>query len=231
MHTFGRFITSSIGRKVIMALSGTGLIVFVTIHMLGNGLIFFGQEAFNAYAAKLKALPLVLWGARAGLFAFFAGHILLALGLTRTKRAARSTAYAVKRTVQLGYAGRTILSSGLVIWAFVVYHLLHFTFGLTNPVYSHLTDVHGRHDVYSMVVYGFQNPYVASAYILAMLLLGMHLRHGTASLWQSVGLHRTSWKRVVRHGSLAVTIVIMGGFISIPLSVLMGWITLPTGGL
>ena len=231
MRALISIVTSSIGRKVIMALSGLGLILFVIIHAAGNLQIFLGQEAFNAYAAQLKAIPAVLWTARAGLFAFFAGHIVMALGLTRTKRAARSTPYAVKRRVQLGYAARTVLTSGLVIWAFVAYHLMHFTLGVTDPALYQLTDAQGRHDVYSMVVYGFQNLYVASAYIIAMLLLGAHLIHGTSSLWQSLGFNYPNLSRVLFYGGRLVTAAIIGGFISIPVSVQLGWLTLPVGGL
>ncbi len=230
MRVLTSLLTSSIGRKVIMAFSGLGLLLFVTIHAAGNLQIFLGQEAFNAYAAQLKAIPVVLWGARAGLFAFFAGHIVMALGLTRTKRAARSRSYAVKRSVQLGYAARTVLTSGLVIWAFVAYHLLHFTLGVTDPAHYHLTDAQGRHDVYSMVVHGFQNVYVSSAYIIAMLLLGLHLSHGTSSLWKSLGLTYPTLSRVLVHGGRLLTTIIIGGFIAIPLSVLLGWVTLPKGG-
>ena len=129
--------------KVLMAVTGSGLLLFVAIHMLGNLQIFLGQNVLNAYAKRLKDLPALLWMARGGLLALFAGHLALAVHLQRVNRRARPERYIVNDAVDTSLASRTMLTSGLVIFAFVIYHLLHFTLGVTDPASHRLTDAQG----------------------------------------------------------------------------------------
>ena len=160
--------------------------------MLGNLQIYLGQDAINAYANKLKSLPALLWSARLGLVAIFAPHIGLAIYLKLHQSSRDVRNYFVNDPIETTLASRTMMSSGLVILAFTIYHLLHFTLGITDPVNHHLTDAAGRHDVYSMVVLGFQNIYVSAAYIVAMLFLGLHLSHAASSIFQTLGVASTS---------------------------------------
>jgi succinate dehydrogenase / fumarate reductase cytochrome b subunit len=168
---------SSVNAKMWMAITGSGLLLFVVVHMLGNLQIYLGQETLNSYAKKLKSLPLLLWTARLGLLALFTLHLDLAIRVTRHNHFARPQRYVINDPVETTLASRTMFSSGLVILAFVTYHLLHFTVGVTEPSIHKLVDPAGRHDVYSMVVLGFQNVYVSGAYIIAMIFLALHLSH------------------------------------------------------
>lgn len=221
---------SSIGMKMTMAVTGAALIAFVIAHLLGNLQIYLGADVLNDYAKKLKSIPAVLWTFRLGLLALFAIHVLSAIRLTRMNRAARSEKYAVQRPVQVGIAPRMLLLSGLVVLAFVVYHLLHFTAGVTDPSHFALHDASGRHDVYSMVVLGFSQPVVSGAYIVAMLLLGMHLTHGIASVFQTLGLNEPKYRPLLTALGPVLAWLLVAGNISIPLSVLLGLVGLPPGG-
>ena len=229
MSDLSRAINSSIGMKIFMALSGIGLVLFVIVHMAGNLQMFIGPEAMNAYAAALKEMPLVLWGARLGLITIFVVHIIDGIRLKVQNKAARPVPYAYKNTVQASVSSRTMIFTGIILLVFVIYHLLHFTLGVTNP--EHFQHVVERHDVYSMVVLGFQNPIIAAIYILAMLLLSFHLSHGTKSFFQSLGINHPKFNACIPRISTTVTFVVIAGFISVPVGVLIGIIQLPKGGM
>ncbi len=214
--------TSSVGSKVIMAITGVGLVLFVVIHMAGNLQMFIGQEAMNAYGVTLRKMPLLLWAARLGLIGIALTHVIMSIRLKLQNRAARPVAYVSKNTVQATLASRTMVLTGLIVLAFAVYHLLHFTFGVTDPRHFHFTDAQGRHDIYNMVVYGFQNVFVSGGYIFAMVLLFAHLSHGAASWVQSLGLNHPGLDRIVKKAAPALTWLVCLGFVSVPLGVLLG---------
>jgi succinate dehydrogenase / fumarate reductase cytochrome b subunit len=215
-------VKSSIGSKVIMALTGLGLILFVIVHMAGNLQMFAGQEAMNNYAVALRKVPLLLWIARLGIIGFFVFHVFDGLRLKLKNRAARPVAYVSKNTVKATLASRTMAISGAIILAFLVYHLLHFTLGVTHPEHFALKDAQGRQDVFNMVVYGFQNALVSGGYILAMVLLFAHLSHGAASWLQSLGWNHPKINGIVKIAAPAITWLVCLGFISVPLGVLLG---------
>ena len=215
--------------KFLMAITGAGLIGFVGMHMLGNLQIYLGQEKLNAYAKFLKDMPALLWVARLGLLGIFGIHLALAIYLRRLNRRARPQQYAVNDPIETTLASRTMLTSGLVIFAFVIYHLLHFTLGATNPATHQLVDAAGRHDVYSMVVLSFSNIYVSSAYIVAMVFLGLHLSHATSSMLQTLGLVGKNSRRALHRLGIVIAAILMVGNISIPVAVLLGFIGLPEG--
>lgn len=218
-----RLWRSSIGKKYVMALTGLGLWLFVVIHMLGNLQVFLPPRAINAYAHALKANPVILWGARAGLLAIVALHITAALQLTLANRRARPIAYAVGKPVETTFAQRTIAISGLVILAFIVFHLSHFTIGLVDPQLLEFRELEtGYHDVHRMVVTGFSNVAVAGFYILAMGLLMFHLSHGVSSLFQSLGLRSKKTHRIFHNVAHAIAIALFIGNCSIPLAILAG---------
>lgn len=216
------FVSSSIGKKVVVAVTGLVLFGFVIVHMLGNLQVFLGREALNAYAEKLRHLGPFLWLARAVLLAALVAHVVVAARLSRENRAARPVRYRREATVQASYASRTMLMSGAITFLFVVYHLAHFTFGRVHPEYFHRVDALGRHDVYAMVVGSFGDPWVSAAYIAAMLPLAMHLSHGASSLFQSLGLNHPKYAPCVRGAGVAVALVVLAGNCSIPLAVLAG---------
>jgi len=215
---------------MVMAVTGIFLFGFVIAHMLGNLQIFLGQNALNSYAAKLQHLPELLWPARIFLLLTLIVHIWTAIQLTAENRKARPVKYAYKDTVQASYASRTMMVSGVIVALFIVYHLLHYTFKVTNPEFSHLTDAQGRHDVFSMVVLSFQNVWISLVYILAMILLSAHLSHGVSSLFQSLGFNHAKYQPIIAWSGKITAIIIFVGNSSIPAAVLMNWVRLPGKG-
>ena len=215
-------LRSSIGMKTVMAATGLLLVGFVIMHLLGNLTIYLGPDALNAYAAKLRHFGPLLWVARAGLLATALLHIASSILVSVENRRARPIGYRVQRSLQTTYSARTMMVSGLLLAAFIVYHLLHFTFLVTNPDIAHLTDAQGRHHVYAMVVASFQQVPIAVVYIAAMGCLAMHLGHGIASFFQTLGLTtETLIPRLTRISNLAAFAIFLG-YISIPLAVLGG---------
>lgn len=223
------FFKSSIGKKYIVAVTGFLLFGFVVAHMLGNLQIFLGQEALNSYAEHLKELPALLWPARILLLAALIAHVGVAITLARQNRAARPIGYAYQNTVKASYASRTMVASGLIIFLFVIYHLLHFTFCVAHPDYCGRLDPKGRQDVYSMVVLSFQNIGISGVYILAMAALCNHLSHGLASMFQSTGLRSRATDAAIKKFAATFSLLIFIGNSAIPVSVLLGWIKLPGG--
>jgi succinate dehydrogenase / fumarate reductase cytochrome b subunit len=230
---------TSLGSKYVMAVTGLGLVGFVIVHMLGNLQLFLGRDALNSYAQALKHNPEILWGARAGLLTIFVLHIIYGVWLTLRNRAARPIPYAfTKQYREATFASRTMIITGLVLLAFVIFHLAHYTVGVIGTVQQTdlvtgevkevpLTDLKDlkdpkdpRHDVYNMTVYGFRNPFVSVSYILAMAFLALHLSHGFQSCFQSLGLNHPRWMPLLKKTSLALALIIFIGNISMPLAVL-----------
>ncbi len=225
------FIWTSAGKKFLMGVSGLALVGFVVGHMVGNLQMFMGQEAVNRYAAFLKSTGELLWGVRFGLIAMAVIHIVTAISLSLENATARPVGYAVKAYKEATYASRTMKVSGLIVLAFLGYHLAHYTLLITHPEYHHLVDSQGRHDVYSMVVLGFSRPWISAFYLLGVFLLGMHLSHGLYSMFQSLGIQTNTLRKRVRPAAIFIGWAIFLGFASIPAGVLMGLIRLPAGGM
>lgn len=221
------YFRSSIGRKFLMAVTGLMLVGFIIAHLLGNLQIFAGREALNSYAEFLKNLGPGLWFARGGLLAVVLAHFWIGLSLARENERARPRDYVREETVQASLASRTMRETGIVIAIFVVMHLLHFTFGKLQPELFDVFDTKNRHDVYSIVVGGFQNGWYTASYVLALLLLGLHLSHALGSFLQTLGLVCSRkvyvWARQV---AVAVATLITIGYVSIPLSIYWGLVTL-----
>ena len=215
-------LKSSIGKKAVMAFTGLILLGFVVVHMLGNLQIFLGAEWLNAYGEHLQELPLLLWPARVFLLVTLITHMVLALQLAIENKKARPTPYTAKDTLEASLASRTMVLSGLVIFFFIIYHLLHFTWGATNPEFYHLTDAQGRHDVYSMVVLSYQNVWISLAYLAAMFFLFLHLSHGAPRFLQSIGLNNDNMVKKIEKFGLGLAWIIFLGNCSIPVAVLSG---------
>ena len=210
--------------------TGIFLFLFVLAHMLGNLQIFLGPNWLNGYAEHLKNLPLLLWPARVFLLAALAVHMSLALSLAVENRNARPVPYLSKNTVQASPASRAMVVSGIIIFLFIVYHLLHFTFGVTNHSFFNQTDAQGRHDVYSMVVLSYQNILISGVYIFVMGALCMHLGHGLPGFFQSLGLANDKTSPKIRMTGQVLAWTIFLGNSSIPAAVLLGFIKLPGKG-
>lgn len=222
MNRVSQWYLSSIGAKLVMAATGILLLGFVIGHLMGNLLMFAGPEAMNAYAKWLKDKGLLLWVVRLGLLVIFVSHVASAFRVWRLNRAARPEPYAVSSYLATTYAARTIMISGIIVLAFIVFHLMHYTLGVTNPEFLQLVDAKGRLNVYRMVISGFSNVAVSGVYLVAMLLLGMHLSHGVSSFFQTIGLHGSKFSSFTEKLGPACGILIFAGYASIPLAVLSG---------
>lgn len=214
---------STVGKKIAMAVTGTILILFVFGHMVGNLKVYQGPEAFNHYAEGLRTFGApffgesqLLWIIRLVLLAAVLIHILAAVQLTLRSRSARSVGY--KRwdgDLVFSYASRTMRWGGVIILLFVVYHLMHFTFGNAHPDF-----VPG--DAYHNLVVGFRSWPVAVAYIAAMVPLGFHLYHGFWSMLQSLGLNNEKYNHLRRPTAAVLALLIVLLNISFPVAVLTG---------
>jgi succinate dehydrogenase / fumarate reductase cytochrome b subunit len=216
---------SSVGRKMIVAVTGVILILFVIGHLLGNLQIYLGPDWINSYSKHLHDLGPLLWMIRGFLLASVILHIYFTILLAIENRRARPEAYRDRNYVKASWASRHMVVSGLVVLAFVVYHLAHFTFRATDQRFALLKpDALGRDDVFSMMVYGFQNVYVSAFYIVGLFLLTLHLTHGSSSFFQSLGFNneRLTPKLAVTGRILAWLLFI--GYASIPIAVLFGLI-------
>ncbi|RYD48234.1 MAG: succinate dehydrogenase cytochrome b subunit [Verrucomicrobiaceae bacterium] len=210
---------SSIGRKLIVALTGLVLVLFLAGHLAGNLVVFLGRDAFNDYAEFLHHFlhGAGVWIARLGLLGAVALHIAATVSLTAENKAAR-TAYAKEANIQASTSGRIMIWSGITILVFVIYHLMHFTMHLGNT-YSSYRDELGRHDAWKMVIDGFSVWYISAFYILAMTLLCSHLSHGVGAMFQTLGLRSKKSAPLVTCISKGYAILIWLGFISIPIAI------------
>ncbi len=263
MCTLCNFIQSTIGRKIIMALSGLVLVLFVMGHMLGNLQIFLGPDVINAYAYKLHHLlpASALWAVRLVLLGTIAVHLWAAITLTLDNRKARPQGYLEDKVVQASYSSRTMRMSGIILLAFIIFHIAHFTVrAVPGMQYESDIKVEGKEsgglemvevplvkngeavlkngheiptfNVNDMMVAGFKVWWVSAFYIIATGLLCMHLTHGFSSMFQSVGLRNGLWRKRLDRVALAYGWIVFLGFAIIPISVMTGLLKQDsTGGL
>jgi succinate dehydrogenase / fumarate reductase cytochrome b subunit len=242
MNLVGSLFRSSIGRKILMAVSGLILIAFVIGHLVGNLQIFQEPDHINGYAAFLRSLGPTLWIARLVILVAAVVHIWAATVLTlENKRARGGEPYGVQHTIRATLSSRTMRLTGYVVLAFVVYHLAHFTWGAAQsatfkenlPRYTMQRDyqVSGFvtvkkdtvvEDVHTMVVRGFENPIVSIFYIVAVGLLSFHLLHGFDSMFQTLGLRSSRWASGLRKFCVLFCALYFLGNLAIPTAVLMG---------
>jgi succinate dehydrogenase / fumarate reductase cytochrome b subunit len=219
------WLFSSIGKKTVVAATGVALVLFVIGHLLGNLTFFFGPAVMNGYAVHLHDLGPLLWLARIGILAAVTAHIFFTMLIWKENDAARPAKYVHRSRVQSTIFARTMRLTGLIVFAFVVFHLAHFTWMLVDPgyrSYEATVDGHPAHDVYRMVVAGFSHPLISAFYILSLGLLASHLSHGIASLFQTLGLSNQQLRpRFERAGKL-ISWTIFAGFASLPIAVLLG---------
>src|SRR5271170_5600257 len=211
------FWGSTNGKKAVMAVTGAILFGFIIGHLAGNLQIFEGREKLNAYGHFLHSIGELLWPVRIVLIVSVALHILATVQLALLKKRARPVGYSRREAIASSYASRTMYWSGPIVLAFVIFHLLQFTAGYIHPGSEFIEG-----DVYHNVVAGFQVWWVSVWYIFAVSLLGLHLRHGIWSMFQSVGLNHPRYTPLLKKAAIWIAVVIVLGYISIPISVLLG---------
>jgi succinate dehydrogenase / fumarate reductase cytochrome b subunit len=232
-------LDSSVGAKILVALTGTALTLFVVFHMIGNLKVLQGPDAINGYAYFLKHdLGALIWVARGGLLLAFVLHLALALRLKLRSVAARPVPYQVFKPAQAGLASRTMVYTGVVVGLFTLFHLAHYTFGWVKGVqvpdaatgqlvwknYLELQDAKGRHNVYEMTVSGFSNWGMVAIYLVAQVVLFVHLRHGIPSVFQTLGLKNARLRGGIDILGLLIALTILVGNVALVLAVQLGWL-------
>lgn len=226
MSWFVSYVRSSIGAKQIMAVTGLGLLLFAIAHMVGHFGMFAGRDAYNAYAHTLQSLGALKWAARGGLLAIFIIHVASAIALAAANSAARPQKYAVFRTKRTTFFARTMTMTGLVLLAFIIYHLAHFTFGWVQPAHFHNIDAKGRYDAYGMFVMGFQHVGILISYLVAVTLLTFHLAHGASSWLQSLGWRHPKYDAALTRLGPVLGLALAVGYAAPPIAVFLGIIKL-----
>jgi succinate dehydrogenase / fumarate reductase cytochrome b subunit len=224
-------VTSSVGKKYLAAITGFVSFAYILGHMAGNLQIFLGQDQLNGYAEFLHSLGAGLWIIRIILGGAFAIHIWMGIQTKLQNWSARPRGYVKGDTVQASLASRTMIWTGIIVFAFFVFHILQFTARVVDPSYQQLFDEAGRPDVYSMVILGFSNTFVSLFYIFAVGLACYHLTHGFKSMWQSMGWNKTGSERTLKVLAWILSIVIFLGFTAVPFAVLTGIVKLPMEGI
>ncbi len=233
-RSISAYWNSSIGKKVIVAVTGIALVLFLAGHMTGNLLVFAGREAFNDYAQFLHHAVhgAGIWVARIGLLLAVVLHVAATIALTRQNKAARKP-YAYPNTIQATKSSRIMIWTGLTILFFVIYHLLHFTVHAGNTYETYVDQAYKaatvsaahpdgeiRHDAWKMVIDGFRVWYVSLFYIIAVSVLCSHLGHGVASIFQTLGINSKKSRPFIEKLSWGYAAVIWLGFVVIPASIL-----------
>lgn len=236
MKVITNIFGSSLGKKYIMAVTGLLMFLFVVGHLVGNLQIFLGPESINRYGHFLQNLGEGLWIIRFSLLAIIGLHIWAAIKLSAENKAARPIAYGEYKPVGSSYASRTMLMSGLIILAFIIYHLLHYTvlvksLNLTDRDFhdaAFFEPIKGtvgleRHNIYKMMIVGFSNPLVSAFYALGVGLLCLHLSHGVSAMFQSLGWKNKIYGPCLDKGARVISWLIFFGYISIPVAILLGF--------
>ena len=213
--------TNSVFKKVVMALSGLVMLLYLIAHVVGNLKVFAGRESFNSYSEWIRtvgepAVPnqTVLTIVRIVLIVAVVAHFWAAVSLWRQAKRARPQAYVTKKSVAQSYASRTMRWGGVIVGLFIVWHILDLTTGTVNP--------DGDASPYDRLVASFSNPFSTAFYVLALILLGMHLRHGIWSATQTLGQSNKRRERTVNAFAIVFSTVLIAGFLLVPLSVLFG---------
>jgi len=215
-------LKSTVGRKILMAVTGLLLTGFITVHLLGNLSVFAGSEAINIYAQKLHSLGPLVYIFRLVMLVLFVVHVWMGVQLSLENRTANPETYAIKKNLKTTFAAESMLYTGLILLVFLVYHLLHFTLHVVHhdAVDAVHTLVNGRPDVFTMVAKSFNNAFISIIYVVAMCALFLHLSHGLQSFVQTFGLNNgPSQDKVAGIGKLAAIFYGLA-YIVIPLAFL-----------
>jgi succinate dehydrogenase / fumarate reductase cytochrome b subunit len=218
------FLGSTVGKKAIMAVTGLVWVGYLLLHMAGNLQAFAGQEKINAYSALLHGPGAeLLWLARVVLIVSLVLHVVMAAQLTARARTARPMAYHGREPQVSTWSSRTMRWGGVLILAFVIFHVLHLTTRDVDPAgFATASDAAGRYDIYGNVVASFRIPWVSAVYLAAMIVVGMHLWHGVWSFGRSLGVAKPSDNPLRRRVAPALALVIWIGFSIVPIAILAG---------
>ncbi len=217
-----RLRDTTIGKKLVMALSGVVLFGFAIVHMLGNLQIFLGPEVINGYHVLLYSMPSLLWTARAVLVLAFAAHVVSAAQLAVQNRRARPLGYAKppRSDAASAYAARTMLVGGVLLFGYLLHHVLHMTAGVT----AGLGYAHDGVDVYANLVQSYRVPWMAGLSIAMTLVFAFHVYHGAWSMLQTLGINHRRYNRGLRRGAVGLGLLVAAGYLSVPCAVLAGWV-------
>jgi len=224
-----QLLQSAVGRKLLMAITGFMMIAFLISHLIGNSTVWGGPDWLNSYAEHLHSVPPLVWILSIILLVIFIFHIFLGITLTLENWKARPVNNSQTRYLRSSISSRTMIYTGILILAFVAYHLLHFTFQVIYPdiSFSNLAPDHmGRHDLFSMMVLGFQNLSIAFIYVAGLIALFIHLYHGIASFFQTMGWNNNKTLPIIEFLSKGLALVILAGFIFIPIAIIVGLVNI-----
>jgi succinate dehydrogenase / fumarate reductase cytochrome b subunit len=227
MGTLLKAFNSTVGRKAIMGLTGLGLVVFIIEHLLGNLELFFGSASFNGYVEWLHSFGSALTVSEFGLLALFLLHIVMAIVVTLRNRAARPVKYSVTRSKGApslsNVSSRNMIVTGLVLLAFLGLHLWQFRFGPAESL-GYVTQVNGKgaRDLYRLVSETFQNPLFVAIYVGVMVFLGLHIRHGFWSAFQSLGAMAPHLSKPIYLFGTLLALLLALGFLVIPIWLYIG---------
>jgi succinate dehydrogenase / fumarate reductase cytochrome b subunit len=228
MNIVGKFFSSSLGKKFVMAVSGCVPFLFVVGHMIGNLQIFLPPEAINRYARFLQSNLELLWPVRIVMLTLVVLHVWSAVQLSLENKAARPVGYADATPYAASYSSRTMLVTGSVVAAFIIYHLMHYTLRIdtvngASVAFSALKDPQtGHNDVYAMIITGFSVKWVALFYLIGVGLLCFHLSHGIAAMFQSLGLKNHVYGPCIDKLAKVIALILFLGYASIPTAVMLG---------
>ncbi len=219
----GRVAESSIGAKWVMAVTGVLFVLWLILHLVGNLQVFKGAEIFNGYAAFLANEPALLWGQRLFVFVIVVLHVSAGLRLWYLNRKARPQAYQAYRYRKATWITRTMAYTGLLLLAFILFHLAHFTLGWVIPSEFKSMSGQGVPDVFHMVVASFERGGIVAIYVVGMALLALHLSHGIWSAIQTLGLNGRRWTPFAVQAGRVIAVMIAAAFVAIPIGILLGF--------
>jgi succinate dehydrogenase / fumarate reductase cytochrome b subunit len=219
-----RLAKTSIGSKAIVAVTGALLFLFLIAHLIGNLQVFLGPEALNGYAKFLHSKPFWVWAFRIGMLAIVTIHVWFTIVLKLENWEARPDRYRKEATLKASVASRYMIWTGLLVGAFIVFHILHFTAHVVDTGGMAVDPELGMTNVYDMVITGFSVPWVAFSYLVAMILLGFHLYHATSSLFQTLGWNHATINPIVRWMMPLLGILIVVGNCVIVGAIYLGWV-------
>jgi len=217
-----QLFSSTVGRKILMAITGQLMVLFVVVHLIGNSTIYLGW--LNAYAHHLHAFPPLVWIFRLVMLLFVGTHACYGILITLENNAANPGAYAVSRQLKATFSSKNMIWTGLLILVFVVYHMCHFTARLTPDIVAN-TLPDGGTDVFTMVVSSFQHGIIALIYVAAMIVLFLHLNHGIQSFFQTMGWHNDCSMPVISKVCRIIAVIFLIGYSSIPIVILTRLLT------
>ena len=222
------YLKSTILSKIIMAFTGVLLVLYICFHTLGNMQVYIGREALNRYADLLQSLGELLWIFRIVMLVALILHVLTSLRLKFLNLSTRPVEYKFRKYLKAKLTSRTMIWTGLAIFAFILYHILHFTMGVADPTNFGHPEFYGpsnlfmRHDVYFMLIKGFRQPVISIVYIVGVTIVGFHLSHSIQSMFQTLGFNGPRFTPFIINASNALATIIALCLISIPITVLLG---------